>query len=205
VFDAISRDARLAVRAPLRTTGFTTAAVLTLGIGMGGTVLMLTAANAAFRRPLAFGNADRLVHVWQVSPRSNQIAVPLKVARDWEATAQSFDSFGLMLGAGSVNVGNGADAERALRGMVSRSFFATLGVTPIVGRTMSREESSTKGPLAVVISDAIWVRLFARAPDVLTHHPDRSGAASDRPAVFLIGHVPCHCTRAPQAARSDGR
>ena len=57
VIDAVVRDARLAVRALTRTPGFTMAAVFTLGIGMGGTVLMLTAANAAFREPLAPASA----------------------------------------------------------------------------------------------------------------------------------------------------
>jgi predicted permease len=168
VIESISRDARLAWRALMRTPGFTTAAVLTMGVGMGGTVLMLTAANAAFRQPLAFGHADRLVHIWQVSARSNQIAIPLVVARDWESAAQSLDSVALALGAGSVNISNGADAERAVRGMVSRSLFSTLGVQPIRGRTFSEEEAATNGPLAVVISDGLWERLFARTPDVLS-------------------------------------
>jgi len=168
VTDAILRDARLAIRALARTPGFTIAAVLTLGIGMGGTVLMLTAANAAFREPLAFGNADRLVHIWQVSSRANTVAVPLMVARDWETASKSFDSIGLALGSGSVNISNGADADRAVRGMVSRNFFATLGVTPVVGRSFSTEEASTNGPVAAVISDALWERLFGRTPDVLS-------------------------------------
>ena len=142
--------------------------MLTLGIGMGGTVLILTAANAAFREPLAFGNADRLVHIWQVSPRANQVAVPLMVARDWEAASKSLDSIGLALGAGSVSISNGADADRVVRGLVSRNFFATLGVTPILGRTFSTDEAATNGPLAAVISDALWERLFGRAPDVLS-------------------------------------
>jgi hypothetical protein len=158
----------LAARGLLRTPGFTCAAVLTLAIGMGGTSLMLTAANAAFRQPLAFGTADRLVHLWQVSPRNNQVAIPLRVARDWQASTRSFERIGLSLGSGSVNIRSGADAERAISASVSRSFFATLGVSPALGRTFSTEEATPSGPVAVVISDALWERLFARAPDVLT-------------------------------------
>jgi putative ABC transport system permease protein len=168
VLDAVSRDARLAFRALARTPAFTGAAVLTLAIGMGGTSLMLTAANAAFRQPLAFGHAERLVHVWQVSPRANQVAIGLPVARAWESSMTSFDSVGLSLGAGSVNISSGADAERAVCGMVNRTFFSTLGVTPLVGRTFSPEEAATNGPVAVVISDVLWERLFGRAQDVLS-------------------------------------
>jgi putative ABC transport system permease protein len=167
VLDTLARDTRLAVRSLLRTPGFTVAAVITLGIGLGGTASMLTTASAAFRQPLAAGSADRVVHIWQTSQRSNQISVPLKVGRDWEASLQSIESLGLALGAGTVNVTNGADAERAVRANVSRSFFATLGVSPALGRVFSADESSTNGPLAVIISDALWERMFARSPAVL--------------------------------------
>jgi predicted permease len=168
VIDAIARDARLAARALTRTPGFAVAAVLTLAIGMGGTSLMLTAADAAFNQPLAFGRADAVVHVWQVSSRSNQVAIPLRVARDWEASVRAFERVGLALGAGSVNVSTGQDAERAINGLVSGSFFAVLGVTPTLGRSFSVEETRPNGPVAAVISDALWERLFARAADVLS-------------------------------------
>jgi putative ABC transport system permease protein len=167
VLDTLARDTRLAVRSLLRTPGFTVAAVITLGIGLGGTASMLTTASAAFRQPLAAGNGERVVHIWQTSQRSNQISVPLKVGRDWEASLQSIESLGMALGAGTVNVTNGADAERAARAQVSRAFFATLGVSPALGRGFSAEESSLNGPLAVVISDALWERMFARSPTVL--------------------------------------
>lgn len=168
MFDALSRDARLALRSLRRSPGFTIPAGLTLALGIGGTALILTAADAAFRRDLAFGNAERLVHLWQVSSRSPQVNIALQVARDWQAEARSFDSYGLALGTGSVNVTTGADAERVIASSVNRTFFATLGVSPVMGRTFSAEESAEKGPVAAVISDALWERLFARAPDVLT-------------------------------------
>ncbi len=167
MFDALSRDARLAIRSLWRSPGFTVSAGLTLALGIGGTALILTTADAAFRRDLAFGNADRLVHIWQVSPRSSQVNIALQVARDWQAQVRSFDSYGLVLGAGSTNVSAGADVERVIGASVNREFFATIGVNPAIGRTFSTEESRQNGPVAVVISDALWERLFARAPDVL--------------------------------------
>jgi hypothetical protein len=99
-----------------------------------------------FRQPLAFGHADRLVHLWQVSQRSNQVAIPLAVARNWEASMRSFDGMALVLGAGSVNISNGPDAERAVGAMVSRSLFATLGISPIRGRTFSARRATRIDP-----------------------------------------------------------
>ncbi|HEY7476538.1 MAG TPA: ADOP family duplicated permease [Vicinamibacterales bacterium] len=167
MLDALKRDTRLALRSLLRSPGFTIPAALTLAIGIGGTALMLTTADTAFRRDLAFGNADRLVHVWQVSPRNNQVNIPLQVARDWQAEVRSFDSYGLSLGTGPTNVTNMADAERVIASVVNRDFFRTLGVNPAMGRTFSVEESAPNGPVAALISDSLWERLFGRAPDVL--------------------------------------
>jgi predicted permease len=167
MIEALKRDTLLAVRSLGRAPGFTLAAVLTLAIGLGGTALMLTTADVAFRQDLAFGNASRLVHLWQVSSRSAQVNIALQLARDWQARARSFDSYALSLGAGMVNVSNGADAERAVAASVNREFFSTLGVTPAVGRTFSVEESVQNGPLAAIISDEIWERLYGRRTDVL--------------------------------------
>ena len=167
MLEALKRDTLLAVRSLGRAPGFTLAAVLTLAIGIGGTALMLTTADAAFRRDLAFGNASRLVHLWQVSSRNPQVNIALQLARDWQARARSFDSYALSLGAGTVNVSSGADAERVVAASVNRDFFSTLGVTPAMGRTFAVDEAVQNGPVAAIISDDLWERLYARRADVL--------------------------------------
>jgi putative ABC transport system permease protein len=172
MLDALKRDTRLAIRSLRRSPGFTIPAALTLAIGIGGMALMLTTADAAFRRDLAFGNADRLVHLWQVSPRSNQVNIPLQVARDWQAEASSFDSYALSLGTGPTNVTNKADAERVMASVVNRDFFRTLGVSPVRGRTFSVEESMMNGPVQ---------------PDVAQFRSDRAARAGRWPAAGTVG------------------
>jgi putative ABC transport system permease protein len=164
--DAMLRDIKLAIRALLRVPLFTAVAVITLGAGIGTTTLMFTTANAAFLQPLPFPS-EGLVRVWQVSPRSNQVAIAVQVWRDWQALT-SFTRLTASLGAGAVNASHGSDAERLTGARVSRNFFDTLGVRPALGRTFTVEEATANGPVAVVISDALWERFFGRDPDVLT-------------------------------------
>jgi hypothetical protein len=92
---------------------FFAVAILTLGIGLGTTSLMFTTANAAFLQPLPFPS-DGLVRVWQVSQRSNSVNVPPQVWRDWRGGLKSVTSLAASGGAGTVNVSDGADAERAI-------------------------------------------------------------------------------------------
>ncbi len=165
--DSLLRELRLAVRSLRSSPSFALVAILTLGVGIGTTTLMFTTANAAFLQPLPFRD-DGLVRLWQVSQRNSRVAVPTQVWRDWEAALRTFTTVGAAAGAGSVNVSNGADADRAVAAQVSRNFFDALGVQPVQGRGFSREEATPNGPVAVVISDAMWERFFGRAPDVLS-------------------------------------
>ena len=144
--DAVIRDFHVAVRSLLRVPAFSAVAILTLAVGLGATSLMFTTANAAFLQPLPFPG-DGLVRIWQVSQRSNSVNVPPQVWRDWRDGLTSVTSLAASGGAGPVNVSNGADAERAIAASVSRNFFETFGVSPVLGRGFSAEEAAPNGPV----------------------------------------------------------
>ena len=58
-------DFRYGCRTLLRTPGFTAAAVLALGLGIGGSSVLFSAVHAVLLRPLPYPQADRLVVVWE--------------------------------------------------------------------------------------------------------------------------------------------
>ncbi len=60
--------------------------------------------------------------------------------------------------------------ERMLVDTVSGSFFATLGVEPVLGRGLTEADDNSEGdhPVAV-ISYGWWQRTFAGDPNVLGH------------------------------------
>jgi len=165
--DALLRDFRLAVRSLARVPVFSAVTVLTLAIGLGSTTLMFTTANAAFLSPLPFPS-EGLARLWQVSQRNPSVNIPAQVWRDWQQELRSFTNVAATGGAGSVNVRVGGDADRALAATVSRNFFDTLGVAPMLGRGFSAEEATPNGPPAVVISHATWERFFGGRGDVLS-------------------------------------
>jgi putative ABC transport system permease protein len=63
--DSLSRNVRYAVRALLRTPGFTITVVVTLALGIGANSAVFSMLDAVLLRPLPFPNADRLVHISQ--------------------------------------------------------------------------------------------------------------------------------------------
>src|SRR5579872_7288202 len=77
-------DLRYTFRAYLRTPGFTSAAILSLAIGIGANTSIFSVVNALLLRPLPYRDADRLAILWNRSPGLN-------IQQDWFSTAQYFD------------------------------------------------------------------------------------------------------------------
>jgi putative ABC transport system permease protein len=74
---ALWHDLRLAARGLLRSPGYAAVAVLTLGVGIGAATALFSVVSGVLLRPLPYPDPDRIVRVWEVSPRGN----PLRTAR----------------------------------------------------------------------------------------------------------------------------
>src|SRR5579872_1096592 len=66
--ERLARELRHALRAVRRSPGFTTAAVLTLGVGLAAATVMFSVLDAVVLRPLPYAAADRIVTVGEVIP-----------------------------------------------------------------------------------------------------------------------------------------
>src|SRR5687768_9621394 len=64
-------DIRYAFRALRRDRALAIAGVVTLALGIGATTAVFSAVNAVILRPLPFGDAGRLVQIWEENPDRN--------------------------------------------------------------------------------------------------------------------------------------
>src|SRR3990170_6635379 len=96
-------DFKYAIRAFLRTPGFTLVAVLTLGLGIGATTAIFSVVNAVLLKPLPYANADRLV-----ATRGS-----LADLRDLEAANQSFEGIAFWA-SNQYNLRTGAETSQVL-------------------------------------------------------------------------------------------
>ena len=168
------RDVPYALRAWRRQPGFTLAAVLTIGLGVGASTAIFSVINTILVRPLPYRNADRLVQIAenvvrstpQGTSHSRRFGLTQSEFLEWRSRATSYEQI-----AGVINLMSGIylTAEGpvpAPRAIVSPALFEMLGVPAQLGRTLLPEDERPDAE-AAVISAAAWQRFFGSDPAVL--------------------------------------
>jgi predicted permease len=162
----LGRDFRYAGRSLARSPGFTVVAVAVLALGIGATSAIVSLVSAVWLKPLPFADEDRIVSLWANftalggSDRDN--LAPGNYA-DWQARAQSFEAMAPIESAFLSLTGAGGEPERLTALRTTSSLFATIGLTPLVGRTFSPDDDGAGEPV-VVISEGFWLRRLGGDP-----------------------------------------
>ncbi len=67
MIETLMRDLRYAFRTLRRDAGFTTFAILIVGLGIGASATVFSVLNTLILRPLPYAHADRLVWMWNLA------------------------------------------------------------------------------------------------------------------------------------------
>ncbi len=163
---SIWRDLRYAARSLRRAPGFTAIAVVVLAVGIGANSAMFSLVDAALLRPLPFTQPDRLVMLWERSPRFPHNRVSPLNFLDWSEQQQGFSSIAAIAGGGRTLTGSGGEAERIPGQAVTWQFFDVLGIRPVIGATFSAEDTANRRQL-VVLSERLWKTRFGSDPSIV--------------------------------------
>ena len=159
--DTILQDLRVAQRAFVRNPGFVLAVVATLAVGIGANTAIFSFVNAVLLRPLPYPSPGQLT-VLQTRLASGEIeeaSYPDFV--DWRDQTRSFSQVGAFSNSNDNYAPPGADPERIPSARVTANFFATLGVTPRLGRGFTSLDEVFGSHRVIVLSDALWRRFGA--------------------------------------------
>ena len=166
--DEFRADLKFAVRQLLHAPAFALVATLTLALGIGANSAIFALVDATLLRPLPYRQPDRLVAIWETSPKTNHSYVsPLNMI-DWNTRGRTFEriaGFTPTVG-GMVMAGVDGNAETVSRQWVTAGIFDVLGVTPIVGRTFSAEDEANRANV-VVLSEPFWRTRYNGDPGVV--------------------------------------
>jgi predicted permease len=161
-------DLRQALRIALRTPGFSVAAVLTLGIGIGATSAVFSVLNALTWKPLAYQDSARvcLLRAWDEARNRESFSMPLAAFVALEPHAPSFERVAAYRYWSAGLSGEGVP-ERAQGYRVTGDTFPLLGVPAKLGRTLKPEDAAATAPKVVVLSHGLWQRRFASDAGVI--------------------------------------
>ena len=165
--EAVLRDVRFAFRLIGRERWFSAAVIVTLGLGIGVNAIGFTIVNAAFLRPLPFGEARRLYAVsWQTQSGRRANVSPAEL-QDWSARTRTFSALAGYT-EGSMNISDDrALPEQAQAIQVTANLFGVLKQQPLLGRDFAAaDERPGAGPV-VIIGHRLWNSRFGADPGVL--------------------------------------
>src|SRR5262249_705747 len=154
------QDLRYGARMLAKNPGFTLIAVLTLALGIGANTAIFSVVNAVLLRPLPYQDAAQLMVLWERERNIEQESPSYPNFLDWQAQSQSFAQMALSRRDNASLTGAG-EPERLDVRQVSANFFATLGVTPLLGRSFAPEEDQVGANPAAIIGHGLWQRRFA--------------------------------------------
>jgi len=158
----IWQDMRYGLRTLWKSPGFTYVAVLALALGIGANTAIFSVVNTVLLRPLPYKTPDRLVWLWETSPRND---IPKEVAsypnfNDWRQQNQSFEAVAAFSNTSPSLTGSDGEPERLPGAAVLGDFYTVLGVEPALGRKFLPEENEEGKHRVVILSHGLWQRNF---------------------------------------------
>jgi predicted permease len=159
-------DLRYAVRLLIQSPAFTAIAALTLALGIGATTALFSVVNGVLLNPLGYPHSDRLVVIYARIAGLDSAPIEYPNFLDWQRDSRSFASVAAYRNEDYTFVGKG-EGERLSGYMISASFFDTLGIAPVLGRTFRLDDDQIGAAPVVVLSGGFWKRKFGSSPDIV--------------------------------------
>ncbi len=126
--ETLLQDIRYGARVLARNLAFTVIAVLTLGLGIGANTAIFSVVDELLLRPLPYADAERLVMVWEVTPKGDhQNSTSRANFRTWREQSTTFEGMAAFSDQRASLTGSGEPEELAIQ-IASPELFRILGV-----------------------------------------------------------------------------
>ncbi len=184
--EELVEDVQFGLRMLRKNPGFVATAVLTLALGIGANTAIFSVVDAILLRPLPYPEPDRLVRIWESSPKRDVVrnsVNPLNFL-DWRDHSESFVSMAALASLVTNLSANGQPI--AVQGMqVTPEFFSVLQVGPLLGRTFNAADGIPGQDHGVILSYQLWQSQFGADPGIVGQKIDVNGEPGE-----VIGVMP---------------
>ncbi|MGH9519610.1 MAG: ABC transporter permease, partial [Terriglobales bacterium] len=172
--EQFGKDLRLAARSLRRAPGFTTAAVLALGLGLGATLAVFSVVNSVLLEPLPYPAAGQLVDLRQWAPgagagadKGDGLGLSESMYVTYAEHNRSFSALGIWGTPGGYIVSGRGRPERVRVVEMTSGVLQALGVAPMAGRWFGTEDENPHGAATVLLSYGYWQEKFGGARGVV--------------------------------------
>jgi putative ABC transport system permease protein len=176
MFDGLLQDVRYALRALCSSPGFFAIAILSLALGIGANTAIFSLIDAVILKTLPVSHPEQLVELGMKTEDGLTFTNPI-----WEQVRDRQDVFSGAFAYSPIrlNLAVGGEVRNANTSWVSGDFFRTLGVNPLLGRTIAGADDKRGCPVIGVLSYDFWQREYGGTAGVfdrrlmLNSHPVR--------------------------------
>ncbi|MDP6579223.1 MAG: ABC transporter permease [Vicinamibacterales bacterium] len=177
--DVLGQDLRFALRTFRKSPGFAAVAVLTLGLGIGGSAAIFTVVNSVILKPLPYHETDRLASIGaQLTVSAETRWVPWisrALYHQIRAMPRIVADMGLYRFWGETTLVEDGEPERVLEVGVTQGLFEMLGARPALGRSFlpsdievsTQEGEDVRAGGQLLLSHAFWQRRYGGDPSIL--------------------------------------
>jgi predicted permease len=179
--NAFLQDARYAIRMLVKSPGFAVIAVVTLALGIGANTAIFSLIDAVMLKMLPVKDPRSLVLLawdtskwpghWSQDGGDSRLSFSYPAFEQFREQNRSLSNLfaWVPLGFTPQNTTVSVNGEPTLANgmMVTGNYFSGLGVTPLMGRTITDADEPEGAARVAVISYAYWTRQFARDPSVV--------------------------------------
>jgi predicted permease len=154
----------------LKNRGFTLIVVITLALGIGANTAIFTLINVAMLKSLPVSHPEELVGLYLNAGAASSSKNPSSFSQAlWEQIRDRQDVFAgvFVYGSTGADLSAGGETRPAAVGLVSGGFFSTLGVRPVVGRTLADADDQRGCAPVAVITHAFWQSEYGGRADIV--------------------------------------
>lgn len=159
-------DVRNGLLAVVRRPGFAALVSTTLGVGIGGSLVMFGLIDGVLLQPLRLPDPDRLVLLREVDREGHATWTSYPNFADWREAAGRFEGMAAVGFPETLTLPGADGPVRARIARVSADYFRVAGVPPGHGRWIAPEENRPGGPPVAVLSHAFWSQVLGAPADL---------------------------------------